>query len=169
MKASKRPLNPQQLKFVQEYIILGNATEAARRASYAEKWADRIGPGLVGDCRVLAEINRQVTKTLSHHEVTKQRILTELARVAFSNMDDVAEWTASGIKLKDSKEIGKDKKAAVKDLIQKTGSTNEIKIGLHDKLRALEILAKFLGLDKGLGLAADEDKNVIRLAYSLHK
>jgi len=102
MKKKKRPLTPQQLKFVQEYIILGNASEAARRAGYAEKWVGKIGPALLGNSRVVAEVNRQTKKTLSYRDITKERVLTELARVAMTSMDDLAEWKSTGVVLKDS-------------------------------------------------------------------
>ena len=165
MKKKKRPLNPQQLKFVQEYIIFGNASEAARRAGYAEQWVGKIGPALLGNSRIVEEINRQTKKVLSHRDVTKERILTELARVGFTSMDDLAEWGGAGVTLKDSKNVSRDKKAAVKELVQKKGNTDEIKIGLHDKVRALDTLAKYIGIEK----TGDKKNTEIKLKYNLEE
>ena len=41
-------LTPKQQRFVDEYLIDLNATQAAIRAGYSPKSADKIGPKLVG-------------------------------------------------------------------------------------------------------------------------
>lgn len=41
-------LTPKQKKFCEFYIQSGNATDAARKAGYSEKTADRIGPENLG-------------------------------------------------------------------------------------------------------------------------
>ena len=43
-----RKLTPKQELFVQEYLIDLNATQAAIRAGYSVKNADKIGPELLG-------------------------------------------------------------------------------------------------------------------------
>lgn len=166
MPKTKPLLKPQWLKFIQEYIILGNAAEAARRAGYAEKWADRMGHALIENNRVKAEINRQVTKTLSHRDVTKKRILSELARVAFGSLDDVATWSKTSVKFIASKDLDRGAKAAIQEISQKTGNTNERKIKLHDKVKALDTLGKYMNLDKG---EVDEGKNEIKLKYGFKR
>jgi hypothetical protein len=44
-------LTNRQRKFVDEYLIDLNATQAAIRAGYSKKTADRIGPELLGKIR----------------------------------------------------------------------------------------------------------------------
>ena len=41
-------MTPKQKKFCEYYIQSGNATDAARKAGYSEKTADRIGPENLG-------------------------------------------------------------------------------------------------------------------------
>lgn len=166
MPKTKPLLKPQWLKFIQEYIILGNATEAAIKAGYPERWADKIGPRLVGNRRVRQEISRQVNKSLSHRDVTKKRILSELARVAFGSLDDVATWSKTSVKFIASKDLDRGAKAAIQEISQKTGNTNERKIKLHDKVKALDTLGKYMNLDKG---EVDEGKNEIRLKYGFKR
>lgn len=163
-----RRLTPKQQKFVDFYIIFENATEAARRAGYREKWATKIGPKLIGMDRIQEAINAAARKTITARNITKGRVLAELARIGFSNLDDLATWGERGVKLRDSAKVGRHKKAAVQEISQKSGNTEEIKIKLHDKVRALDTLAKYLGLDQA---GANEDgtpKNVIQLKYALN-
>ena len=58
MTAKTRELTPRQSRFVEEYLISLNATDAARRAGYSEKTADRIGPELLGKTCVSAAIEK---------------------------------------------------------------------------------------------------------------
>ncbi len=158
----KRPLNPQQLKFVKEYIILGNATEAARRAGYAEKWCGKIGPAMVGNSRIQQEVNKQARKIFTRRDVTMDKVLTELARVAFTNLDDVANWTKTKLNFIEKTKIPKQNRSAIKSISKKTGNTSEMKIEMHDKTRALETLLKHLQEPKN---GNQEGQGTIQLKY----
>ena len=141
-----RRLTPRQLRFVTEYVISGSAALAARNAGYSEKWADRAGHKLVENDRVREEINRQVRESLSHRNVTKERVLTELARIAFADLADLASWEAGAFKIKDASEIGEGKTAVIQEMRIRSGQNSEIKIKLFDKVRALGILLDYLTL-----------------------
>lgn len=51
-------LTAKQQRFVEEYLVDLNATQAAIRAGYSAKNADKIGPELLGKTRVAEAINR---------------------------------------------------------------------------------------------------------------
>ncbi len=75
-------------------------------------------------------------------EVKQDRVVAELARVAFSDMRDYAVWQDGKAQLRPSAEVDG---AVVSDISQ---SAAGVRIKLHDKLRALEMLARHLGVLK---------------------
>ena len=67
----------------------------------------------------------------------------ELARVAFSNLRDYVEWTATSITLKASDGLSDEKAGAVAEVSR---TQHGLRIRLHSKLEALHLLGKHLGL-----------------------
>ena len=65
-----RSLTPKQRRFVAEYLIDLNATQAAIRAGYSKKNADQIGPRLVGKSRVAAALAERQARQLEKSELT---------------------------------------------------------------------------------------------------
>lgn len=76
-----RPLTPKQERFVQEYLIDLNATQAAIRAGYSARNADKIGPALVGKIRVRAAISAMQERRAKRTEIDADRILTDLEAI----------------------------------------------------------------------------------------
>jgi phage terminase small subunit len=73
-----------------------------------------------------------------------ERIVAELQLIAFGTMKDVAEWGADGIYLKESSILREEAKiiAEVSEVTsEKSGS--KVKVKLHDKLKALELLGRY--------------------------
>lgn len=81
MKSPK--LTPKQAAFVREYLIDLNATQAAIRAGYSQKNADKIGPELLGKTRIKAEIQTVMDERAERLEITADRVLKEIAKLAF--------------------------------------------------------------------------------------
>lgn len=77
----KRPLPPKQLRFVQEYLLDLNATQAAIRAGYSAKTADVTGPRLLGNAGVRAAVDAALAKRAERLEVKQDTILRELLRI----------------------------------------------------------------------------------------
>lgn len=83
-------LLPKQKRFVDEYLISGNATQAALAAGYSQKTAHQIGlenlkKPLIAS--ILAQKQVQIAKRqderLEAMELTRERVAREIARVAF--------------------------------------------------------------------------------------
>lgn len=74
-------LNPRQLRFINEYMVDLNATQAAIRAGYTHP--DVQGPRLLGNVRVSTEIQQRQNKLQQKAEVTVERVVKEYARIAF--------------------------------------------------------------------------------------
>lgn len=146
------PLSPKVERFVAEYLIDLNATQAAIRAGYSEKTADVQGPRLLGNARVRAAVAVGQSKRLITAEVKAERVLRELARIAFN--DARSFFDANNIR--PVSELDDDQGAVIagfevlkKNVAAGDGHVDTIhKFKLCDKLKALEILAKHLGLLK---------------------
>jgi phage terminase small subunit len=76
-------LSNKRLVFIAEYMIDFNATQAAIRAGYSSKAADRMGPSLIGIPCIKEEINKRIARRGVSAEATVQRVVMELARIAF--------------------------------------------------------------------------------------
>ena len=76
------PLTPRQAAFVREYLVDLNATQAAVRAGYSPRNADKLGPRLVGQSRVAAEIARLMAAREKAVEHDAKWVIRRLAEEA---------------------------------------------------------------------------------------
>lgn len=154
-----RTLPPRQQRFVAEYLLDLNATQACIRAGYSAKTADVQGPRLLGNVRVAAAISKAQEKRLARMEVQQDEVLRELLRIGTSDIrklydengrmrpihelpDEIA-LALSGVEVLREKTTVRGT-----DILETTVEESVRKIRLWDKPRALELLAKHLGLLK---------------------
>lgn len=140
---AKQKLTEKQKRFVQEYLVDLNATAAARRAGYSEKTADRIGPELLGKTCVSEAVKKAMEKRQNRVEITQDRVLQELASIAFAKGTDYSNIIAGCVVVNDTEELTEQQKAAIVGIKQ---TKEGVEIKLADKYKALELLAKHLGL-----------------------
>jgi phage terminase small subunit len=74
----RAPLTPKQKRFVEEYLIDLNATQAAIRAGFSSRNADKIGSQLLGKTRVRAEIDAQLSARSVRTQITQDYVLQRL-------------------------------------------------------------------------------------------
>ena len=159
-------LTPKQYLFVQEYLIDLNASQAAIRAGYSVKNAEFQAHCLLKNPKVKQAIKLAMYEREQRTKVTQDRVIQELAKIAFINPTDVVNsYDASlcnGATREDTAAISS---IRVKRIPSKEGFGVEREIKLHDKIRALELLGKHLGLfnDK-LNITADA---VVRIVDDL--
>lgn len=146
-------INAKQSRFVDEYLIDLNATQAAIRAGYSAKTAGAQGFVLLKNAEIAAEIARRQKKRAKRTEITQDRVLKELERIAFSDTRRVVKWSGISVNVIDSETLSDDDAAAVSEVSQ---TMHGIKIKLHDKIRALELIGKHLGTFKD-GAGSEED------------
>ena len=158
-----------QRRFIVEYLIDLNATAAAVRAGYAKNTASSIGWQLLKLPAIRAALVAGKARQLDARGITADRVLLELARVAFANMRDY--WTRAG-DAKHPKDLSVDEGAAlagfevlIKNAKAGDGITDTIhKFKLLDKVRALELLAKHLRLlDEHVDVTVNAGDRVARL------
>lgn len=145
MSDSKPKLTPKQQLFVKEYMIDLNATQAAIRAGYSAKTADRIGPELLGKTCVSEAIQKQMEKREKKTDITAERVLKELAKIAFSDLNQFVEVDEDGkIKVKPSIEVDGTVLSEISESVTQNGRTKKVK--LHDKMKALELIGRHLAM-----------------------
>jgi phage terminase small subunit len=88
-----RKLTPKQLRFCSEYLLDLNATQAAIRAGYSERTANEQAARLLVNVSIREEIDRRMVAREARTEITSDRVLQELARMAFYDPSSVATVT----------------------------------------------------------------------------
>lgn len=107
-------LTDKQKRFVDEYLVDLNATAAAKRAGYSEKTAYSMGQRLLKKVEIQAAIQKRQAKLRGKLEITQERVLEELAAIAFANGTDFATITHNGlVRLTPTDEVPEEKKKAV--------------------------------------------------------
>ena len=141
------PLNERQARFVAEYLVDLNATQAAIRAGYSAATASQIGARLVANVKVAAAIAAAQAERSKRTKVTADRVVLELARVAFGDPRRVMSWGPEGVKLRPSAELTDEEAAIVAEASQTvTEAGGTIRLKVCDKLGALRLLAQHLGM-----------------------
>ena len=149
-------LTDKQKRFIDEYLIDMNATQAAIRAGYSERTAYRIGSELLQKTSVQEKLQERMHDREVRTEITQDKVLKELAAIAFSNGSDFAKViTKTGInkrgeeveyqdvELELTDKIPPEKKKAIAGI--KMGK-NGIEVSTCDKVKALELLGRHLGM-----------------------
>ncbi len=91
-------------------------------------------------------------------EDLQKRVLEELAQIAFSNCADHLEIREGSLVIRDTGALDRKQQAAVAS-VEKTSTG--IRVKLYDKLKALELLGKHLGLFEGRGEVSEEDNGLL--------
>ena len=137
-------LTAKQKAFVLEYLCDLNATQAAIRAGYSLRNADKIGFQLLEKTRVQAAIQEALQAREKRTLITQDRVLAELGKIGFSDLKDFVEFGPDGVSLKQDADVDGAVVAEVSETATQLGSSKKIK--LHDKMKALELIARHLGM-----------------------
>jgi len=92
-----RPLTPRQQRFVDEYIVSLNATQAAIKAGYSTKTAEVQGSRLLRNVQVSKGVAQGMTERAEAHGITEARVLGELAAMAFSSVTHYQQNPVTGL------------------------------------------------------------------------
>lgn len=147
-------LTPKQEAFAAGVAQGLSQAEAYRRAfPNSTKWKDESvwvrASRLMGDANVQSRIEELMAKAAAANEVTQERIVKELARIAFGNKRAVMKWGPGGVAVIDSDALTDDEAAMVAEVQETVSSAgSSIKLKTHDKVKALELLGKHVGMFK---------------------
>lgn len=136
-------LTNKQKNFIEEYLIDFNATQAAIRAGYSSKTANRIATENLSKPVIQKEIERRIQERQQRTEITQDRIVEELAALSFSKITDYLEIENGEVIFKDTSELTEDQKRAILSVKQ---TQYGIEIKLNNKTKPLELLGRHLGM-----------------------
>ncbi len=155
-------LTAKQQRFVDEYLIDLNATQAAIRAGYSPKTADQQASRLLTNVKVRQYLAQRQGERSERTAITQDMVLRELAKIGFSDIRKVVRWGETmvrmvdaeeegvedmvpyhGLALIDSTEIDDDTAGAIAEVSQ---GKEGLKVKLHDKKGALVDIGRHLGM-----------------------
>lgn len=137
-------LTEKQQRFVDEYLIDLNATQAAIRAGYSSATAKDIGCENLAKPNIRAHIARAMAERSKRTGINQDRIIRELARIAFVNPADVINANDATIK----EDATEDDTAAIQFVKVKTFGEGKVEreVRMADKIKALELLGRHMGM-----------------------
>lgn len=140
-------LTAKQKRFIEEYLIDLNATQAAIRAGYSPESAQQIGSENLSKPVIRARVDQAMAERSKRTGINAERVLIELARIGLVNPGKLINFDEATVK----SDATEDDLAAVQSVKVKTiptddGNIVEREVKLYDKNRALELLGKHLGL-----------------------
>ena len=139
------------------------ATEgpASIRAGYSKRTAKEMAHENLTKPHIVAAIQKVVEARSERTEVTQDRVVEELAHLAFASIGDVVEWDGSKVTIKASEDLPDEVLHAISEVgesFNKDGDRS-VKVKQYDKLRALDMLGKHVGLFKdGVSINIDNRK-----------
>lgn len=137
-------LTAKQQRFVEEYLVDLNATQAAIRAGYSEDTAKEIGYENLTKPHIAEAIQAAMDERAKRTEITADRVLQELAKLGFSNMSDYYDESGNLIP---PHQLPKHLAAAIQEVQEEqVGPAVKRKYKLSDKRGSLELLGKHLKL-----------------------
>lgn len=142
-------LTKKQAVFVEEYLVDLNATQAAIRAGYSASTAHKTGSQLLGKKVVGEALAIRMNDREARTQITQDKVLREIARVALADPRKVMSWGPAGVVLVPSEELSEDDAVVVGEVSESfTENGRTLRVKLSDKMRALDMLGRHLGLFK---------------------
>lgn len=150
-------LSPMQMRFVSEYISdPSSQAAAARRAGYSSGTAAQAAHNLLRDPRIKKLVEDANNTAIKKLGLTKERILQELALVAFADTKEMIKQDEDGDDYIDLSVLqGRDKTAPIEvsasTIKGKGGKVTNMSVRtvkISDKTAALQLLGKHLGMFK---------------------
>jgi phage terminase small subunit len=153
-------LTAKQRRFVDEYLIDLNATQAAIRAGYSAKTASQIGEQNLRKLEIQAVLTERMKDREKRTEITQDKVLAELAKIGFSDIRKAVKWgdgiavadpesgaieIVNGISLIGSDQIDDATAASISEVSQ---TAQGLKVKMHDKRAALVDIGRHLGMFK---------------------
>jgi phage terminase small subunit len=154
---AKSKLTDKQKVFCDEYLKDLNASQAVLRAGYNTKYPDKIGSQMLGKTRVKEYIEKRMREREKRTEITQDKVLNELAKIAFASGADFAkvvtrkelkgrrEIEYQQVEVIDTDSLSTNMKSAISAIKE---TKHGISVESYDKVKALELLGKHLGMFK---------------------
>ena len=139
-------LTEKQQRFVDEYMIDLNATQAAIRAGYSVKTANEQGSQNLAKLSIQQAIAEQMAERSKRTGINQDRVVLELAKIALVKMTDIVDSQGRIKSDASPDDLACIESVKYKESESDTGSSVEREVKIASKLRALELLGKHLGM-----------------------
>lgn len=142
-------MTKKQKKFVEEYLIDLNATQAAIRAGYSPDTAGSIGSENLRKPEIRACIEKAMAERSKRTGINQDRIIMELAKIGLLNPKNLINFEEATVKEDATEEdLAAISSIRVKRFPTKDGEGVEREVKMYDKAKALELLGRHLGMFK---------------------
>lgn len=141
-----RKLTDKQKAFVEEYLLDLNATQACIRAGYSPQTAMEQGYQLLQKTSVQEAISTAMAERSKRTGINQDRIVQELARIAFVKITDVVDSNGDIRTNASDDDLACIESYKVKESDSVNGSSSEREVKLASKMKALELLGKHIGM-----------------------
>ena len=142
-------MTKKQKKFVEEYLIDLNATQAAIRAGYSPDTAGSIGSENLKKHEIRVRIEKAMAERSKRTGINQDRIIEELAKIALLNPKNLINFEEATVKEEATEEdLAAISSIRVKCFPTKDGEGIEREVKMYDKAKALELLGRHLGMFK---------------------
>jgi phage terminase small subunit len=172
MPEEQKPLTARQQRFVDEYMVDGNARRAAAAAGYSPASAKGLGYQQLQVPAVKAEIEARQRQRAERIGISAEEIIDELALIAFARMGDYVRPGPNGEPILDPMALGGGRSAALAEMDagidagEGAPSIKRVKVRLADKRAALVSLARLLGFYKGETRPASPADAITSIEYT---
>lgn len=167
-------LTPKQARFVEEYLIDLNATQAAIRAGYSKKTANEIGAENLAKPSIKAAVEDALAKRSEETQIDANWVLKRLALEAEADINDIYDENGGLKPVKEWPKIWRQGLIAGIDTEEitvegvKMGIVRKVKVS--DRVRRLELIGKHVRVNafqetvnvKGLDTLADRMERAMK-------
>ena len=139
-------LTEKQRRFCDEYLIDLNATRAYMAAYPAVKkdsTASVCAAKMLRNAKVAEHIRQRMEDRQKRTEITQDRVLRELAAIAFGDVTDIVSYEGGTVRIQPTSTLPKETRKLISGIKEGQYGT-EVKT--YDRIRALELLGKHLGM-----------------------
>lgn len=147
---TERAISDRQRRFADEFLKDFDGSAAARRAGYAPTSAPFLATKLRRYPGIAARIEAGMAARRLPIRAEADRVLEEYARIAFADIGRIADWDDRRLRLKPKRRLALADSAAIAAIgpLGKSpgASAARWRLRLHDKVYALDMLARHLGL-----------------------
>jgi len=140
-------LSPRQERFVAEYLVDLSAKEAAIRAGYSAKTADKKGSGLLRHPGVAAAISARKHEIMERAGVDARWLLQRLAAEADADLADIFDKNGDLLPVEEWPPIWRrGLVAGIEIHVTDDGEVTVKKIKLSDRVKRLEMIGRHVGV-----------------------
>ena len=113
---SENKLTPKQARFVEEYLIDANGTQAAIRAGYSKRSAKVTASQNLSKANIAAAIAKNRVARTVRTQVTADDVVQRLQLLASAELPNAAKWDEDSVTVFDSDKLSPAERAAVRSV-----------------------------------------------------